>query len=112
MTEAKYQRMGKLEKFYIEQNWKKLSVQELSKDTNVLVSSVTKFVEKLKAAEDKSSSKSKIMETSVTQINATASMVPRKGVAVMTQTASQISDELRKSVVRPSNSDRVAKIKE
>ena len=99
MTEPKYQRMGKLEKFYIEQNWKHLNVDQLSTDTNVLKKSITKFIDKLKAEEDKSQEEHKLTQSKspvTSPLDASKIMSPRKGVAIMSKASSEISDEIRK----------------
>ena len=99
MTEPKYQRMGKLEKFYIEQNWKQLSIDQLSTDTNVLKKSIAKFIDKLKVEEDKSQEEQKLTQSKspvTSALDASKMMSPRKGVAIMSKASSEISDEIRK----------------
>ena len=99
MTEPKYQRMGKLEKFYIEQKWRSLNIDQLSTDTNVLKKSISKFVEKLKAEEDKSQEEKKLAQSKspiTSPLDASKIMSPRSGVAIMSKASSEISDEIRK----------------
>lgn len=98
MTEAKNQRMTIVEKFYIEQNWETMDVETLSNHTKIQKRSIQKFIEKLKDKKDKSKMDKKVESTqTTTKIYPAQDMMAKRGVAVMTQSASEIGDEYRKS---------------
>lgn len=99
MTDPKNQRMTIVERFYIENNWEKLDIDTLSTHTKVQKRSIAKFIEKLKAKKDKSNAENKIEKSqSTTKIVPAQDMMSRKGIAIMTKSASELGDESRKSV--------------
>ncbi len=97
-------RLTKVEKFFIENN-KELSTKEIADDMRAAVSNedVQKYRDSLKDKEGQSPT-----------AGSTMARDPKKGVAIMTQTAAEISDEAQKSdqdLREKLNKDRIYKIK-
>ena len=105
MTEAKNQRMTVLERFYIEHHWDKLDIDTLSKHTKIQKRSIKRFVDKLKERADKSNAIHKVAEPIKSPpVIPAQDMMARKGVAIMTKSAAELGDEIRKQVKKlPSN---------
>ncbi len=90
--------ISKIEAFYIQENYRDMAVADLAADLDRTISSIEKYITK---------NLSKPRQTGVT---AGDQIHHHKGATVMTENASTISDERRKSVIRkPSNC--VTKIK-
>lgn len=99
MTEPKNQRMTIIEKFYIENNWEKLDLDTLSNHTKIQKRSIKKFIDKLKAQKDKSQLAAKIEEVKTSPpVVPAQDMIARKGIAIMTKSASELGDETRRQV--------------
>lgn len=112
MTEAKNQRMTIVEKFYIENNWEKLDIDTLSNHTKIQKRSIKRFVDKLKQKQDKSQAQNKIDESQSSNPMVPAQdMIARKGIAVMTKSAAELGDEIRKKVGKI-NSNCIVKIRQ
>ena len=112
MTEPKNQRMSIIEKFYIENNWETLDLDTLSNHTKIQKRSVKQYVEKLKKKKDQSQATNKVEQSQATTPIAPAQdMIARKGIAIMTKSAAEIGDEIRKQV-KKINSNCVTKIRE
>ena len=111
MTEPKNQRMTIVEKFYIENNWEKLDIDTLSNHTKIQKRSIKKMIDKLKAQKDKSQNLNKIDEIKSTPpVIPAQDMISRKGIAIMTKSASELGDEYRKNV-KKTNSNCVVNIR-
>jgi hypothetical protein len=112
MTEPKNQRMSIIEKFYIENNWETLDLDTLSNHTKIQKRSVKQYVEKLKKKKDQSQAANKVEQSQATSpIVPAQDMIARKGVAIMTKSAAEIVDEIRKRVKKV-NSNCIVKIRE
>jgi|GEM_PF-6891894 len=113
MTEPKNQRMTIVERFYIENNWEILDIDTLSKHTKIQKKSIQRFIEKLKIKKDKSQLEHKagVAQTSPVTISA-QDMIARKGVAIMTKSAAELGDEIRKQVKKNSSQHCTVQIKE
>jgi Holliday junction resolvasome RuvABC DNA-binding subunit len=112
MTEPKNQRMTVLERFYIEHHWKELDIDTLSKHTKIQKRSIKRLVDKLKEKEDKSNmAKKTAPSVAAPPIAPAQDMIARKGIAVMTKSAAEIGDEIRKQV-KKINSNCVVEIRE
>lgn len=104
MTEPKNQRMTIVEKFYIESNWEKLDIDTLSNHTKIQKRSIKKLIDRLKQKKDKSQTENKVESSQSAPVLAPAQdMIARKGVAIMTKSAAELGDELRKKVTKISS---------
>lgn len=91
--------ISKIEAFYIEQNYRDMAVADLATDLDRTITSVEKYIKKNITHKPRQ-----------TGITAGDQIQHHKGATVMTENASTISDDKRKTFVRkPSNC--VTKIK-
>ena len=74
--------LGKAEKYYVEGHYKSMEAKEIAKELDRPVNSVSKHIEKVKAKEPE-------MHTAGGQ------MARQDGITIMTENASNMSDEMR-----------------
>lgn len=90
--------IGKVEAFYIENNYKHLDIAELATDLDRPISSVEKYI------------KTQIVKPTTTNaLKAGDQFVRQSGATIMTENASTISDSRRKP--SPKNTNCITKIK-
>ena len=79
--------LGKAEKFYVEGHYKTTDAKEIAKELDRPITAVKKHIDKVKTEEPK-------LHTAGGQ------MARQDGIVTMTQSASELSDEVYKSVSR------------
>lgn len=91
---AKKGPIGKVEAFYIEQNYNNMTVAELAEDLDRTISSVERYIKKTFGRK----------ETTQTTITVGDQMSRREGVTIMTENASSLADTKRqyRKKTRPS----------
>jgi hypothetical protein len=89
--------IGKVEAFYIEHNYKTLTIQELSEDLNRKVETIQKYIKNN-------------FKSSQYTIRAGDHFTKSKGSVIMTETASMLGDATKKRIPK-SHNNCVTKIK-
>lgn len=86
--------IGKIEAFYIEQNYKNMEIAQIATDLNRPITSVENYIKKniVKTTQTTATSNS---------LKAGDQFVRKDGITIMTENASTIGDAKRQKVARP-----------